>query len=178
LPGPNGGLGDGDQRLSTLETVMKNLAITAFALLAGLVTGPAANAATYTAHYDYVGKPALPDSQIDPQLQADTVTCDSIAGVQRTAPSTRYRNCMRQHGWQYRFVTRDRPDTARSADPNFRSNARLQRGHFIDHDSGMDCQNIGGASVCEPPNGTVQYYDPDQGLNCTRSGIVSVCSNF
>jgi hypothetical protein len=158
---------------------MKPVAITAFALLAGLVTGPFARAATYTAHYDYVGKPALPDSQIDSQIQADTVTCDSIAGVQRMTPSASYRSCMRQRGWQYRFVTRDRStDTATSTDPNFRSNARLQRGHFIDHDTGMDCQNIGGASVCTAPNGTVKYYDPDQGLNCTRSGIVSVCSNF
>ena len=44
--------------------------------------------------------------------------------------------------------------------------------------SGMDCENIGGASVCSPPNGMVRYYDPDQGLNCTRSGLVSVCSNM
>src|SRR5215471_20006492 len=111
---------------------MQKFAITAFALLAGLVTGTVAHAATYTAHYDYVGKPALPDSQIDPQLQADTVTCDSIAGVQRMAPSASYRSCMRQRGWQYRYVTRDRLlDTARSTDPNFRSNARLQAGHFI-----------------------------------------------
>lgn len=39
----------------------------------------------------------------------------------------------------------------------------------------MDCQNMGGASVCTPPNGTVRYYDPDQGLNCTRSGLVAIC---
>ena len=156
---------------------MKSLAIASFALLAGLAASPAANAATYTAHYDYVGKPALPDSQIDPQIQADTVICDSIAGVQRMAPSAAYRSCMRQHGWKYRYVTRDK-GSVQSADPNFRSNARLQPDHYIDRDSGMDCQNIRGAAVCSPPNGTVRYYDPEQGLNCTRSGIVSVCSNF
>jgi hypothetical protein len=32
--------------------------------------------------------------------------------------------------------------------------------------------------VCDPPNGTVHYYDPDQGLNCTRTGMMSVCSNM
>ena len=37
----------------------------------------------------------------------------------------------------------------------------------------MDCENIGGASVCGPPSGTVRYYDPDQGLNCTRSAFRS-----
>jgi hypothetical protein len=169
-PDTNGGLRDGDQRLTTLEIAMKTLAITAFALLTGLAAGPLAHAATYTSHYDHVGK----GSQSDAQLQADTVTCDGMAGVQRLAPSAAYRSCMQQHGWKYRYVTRDKE----SADPNFRSNARLQPGHFIDHDSGMDCQNVGGASVCGPPNGTVKYYDPDQGLNCTRSGIVSVCSNF
>jgi hypothetical protein len=81
---------------------------------------------------------------------------------------------MRQRGWQYRYVTRDRV----SDDPNFNSTARVAPGHYIDHDSGMDCQNMGGAAVCGPPNGTVKYYDPDQGLNCTRTGIVSVCSSF
>jgi hypothetical protein len=59
-----------------------------------------------------------------------------------------------------------------------RANVRLQPGHFIDHDNGMDCQNMGGAEVCVPPNGTVHYFDPDQGLNCTRTGLVSICSNL
>lgn len=40
------------------------------------------------------------------------------------------------------------------------------------------CENIGGVSVCGPPDGTVRYYDPAQGLNCTRSGPVSVRSNM
>jgi hypothetical protein len=42
----------------------------------------------------------------------------------------------------------------------------------------MSCQTIGGVAVCDPPQGTVKYYDPDQGLNCTRTGLVSICSNF
>src|ERR1700759_4892790 len=99
---------------------MKSLAIAAFALLAGLAIGPAANAATYTSHYDHVGR----GSQSDAQLQADTVTGDGIAGFQRLKPSAAYRSCMRQRGWQYRYVTLDKE----TADPNFRSNARLQPG--------------------------------------------------
>jgi hypothetical protein len=51
-------------------------------------------------------------------------------------------------------------------------------GHFIDHDNGMDCQNAGGAEVCDPPNGTVHYFDPDQNLPCTRTGAMSICSNM
>jgi hypothetical protein len=88
-----------------------------------------------------------------------------------------YRSCMLQHGWKFLSVTRVRVPTP-PADPNFSSNAKLKPGHFIDHDTGMDCENIGGASVCGPPSGTVRYYDPEQGLNCTRSGPVSVCSNM
>jgi hypothetical protein len=39
----------------------------------------------------------------------------------------------------------------------------------------MDCQNMGGAEVCDPPNGTVHYFDPDQNLPCTPPAI---CSNL
>lgn len=48
---------------------------------------------------------------------------------------------------------------------------------FIDPDTGMSCQNVGGASICSPPEGTVRYQNR-HGLNCTRTGIVSVCSNM
>jgi len=44
-------------------------------------------------------------------------------------------------------------------------------------DTGMSCRNIGGASICEPPQGTVHYQNR-HGLNCTRTGIVSFCSNL
>ena len=37
---------------------------------------------------------------------------------------------------------------------------------------------MGGASICESPNGTVHYFDSDQGLPCTRTGAVSICSNL
>jgi hypothetical protein len=42
----------------------------------------------------------------------------------------------------------------------------------------MDCQNMGGAEVCDPPNGTVHYFDPDQNLPCTRTGATAICSNL
>jgi hypothetical protein len=158
---------------------MTFITIARVAAIAGLLASSAANAASYdyTAHYDYVGKPALADAAIYNQLQLDTASCDSAIGVQRAAPSRAYRACMRQHGWAYRFVTRTRTQPA-PADPTFSSNAKLAPRHFIDHDNGMDCQNIGGAEVCTPPNGTVHYYDPDQGLTCTRTGLMSICSNM
>jgi hypothetical protein len=84
---------------------------------------------------------------------------------------------MQAHGWKYNFVTRVRSAPAQ-ADPYFSSNAKVPPGHFIDHDNGMDCQNTGGAEVCDPPNGTVHYFDPDQNLPCTRTGAMSVCSNL
>jgi hypothetical protein len=157
---------------------MTGKTITCIGSLVVLLLGSAAGAATFTAHYDYVGKVPLGDDAQDTQLDRDTQACDSAIGVQRAMPSKSYRSCMRQHGWTYRFLTRDKPQATSSRDPYFSSNAKLQPGHFIDHDNGMDCQNIGGAEVCDPPNGTVHYYDPEQGLSCTRTGIVSVCSNM
>jgi hypothetical protein len=158
---------------------MKHLALTRIAVCAALVMSSAAHAATYdyTSHYDYIRKPALPDAQIDAQIQADTVTCDSAVGVQRAMPSASYRSCMLQHGWKYTSLTRTRVPAA-PADPYFSSTAKVAPGHFIDHDSGMDCQNTGGAEVCDPPDGTVHYFDPDQNLACTRSGAMSICSNL
>jgi hypothetical protein len=158
---------------------MKHIALKHIALIAALIVGSAAHAANYnyTADYDYVFKPALSDAQIDPQIQADTVTCDNTIGGQYGMPSAAYRRCMLQHGWKYRSLSRTRIPAA-PADPYFSSNAKVAPGHFIDHDSGMDCQNIGGASVCGSPSGTVHYYDPEQGLTCTRTGLMSICSNM
>jgi hypothetical protein len=158
---------------------MKHIAIKHIAVFAALVVSSAANAATYdyTSHYDYILKPPLPDAQIDAQIQADTVTCDNAVGVQHAMPSARYRSCMLQHGWKYTSLTRTRVQAA-PADPYFSSNAKVAPGHFIDHDNGMDCQNTGGAEVCDPPNGTVHYFDPDQNLSCTRTGAMSICSNM
>jgi hypothetical protein len=159
---------------------MTRMTIAHIAAIAALLVSTAASAATYdyTAHFDYVGKPVLPDAAIDGQLQVDTASCDSTVGVQRAAPSAAYRTCMRQHGWAYRFVTRTRVQAAPSSDPYFSANVKLKPGHYIDHDNGMDCQNFGGVAVCDPPNGTVHYYDPEQGLPCTRTGIMSICSNM
>jgi len=155
---------------------MKPLAIAPLALLAAALAGGAAHAASYhyTDHWDYIAKRGLGAAEADDRLQADAATCDSMVGAQQGSPTATYRSCMRQHGWKFLSVTRERVPS----DPNFSSNARVAPGHFIDRDIGMDCQNMGGASVCTPPNGTVRYYDPDQGLNCTRTGLVSVCSSM
>jgi hypothetical protein len=141
------------------------------ALLATLVFGTAASAASYTGHYRYVGDPA---SHVDAKLQTDLATCDSIDGVQHTTPSKSYRSCMLQRGWKFLYETRDN-ETAPDATG---SNVKLKPGHYIDPKNGMDCQNSGGVEVCDPPNGTVRYFDPDQGLPCTRTGLVSICSNM
>jgi hypothetical protein len=159
--------------------VTKHTALKCAAVLAALIVGSVANAANYdyTEHYTDVRKPALSKAEFDGQLQADTVACDGIVGVQNAAPSAAYRSCMLQHGWKFTSLTRTRAQPA-PADPYFSSNARVAPGHFIDHDNGMDCQNAGGAEVCDPPQGTVHYFDPDEGLPCTRTGAMSVCSNM
>jgi hypothetical protein len=159
---------------------MKQVTLRHIAIFAALVVSPV-HAATYdyTEHYDDVHKPLLPHAAIDGQIRADTATCDAIVGVQRATPSGSYRNCMMQHGWKYSFVTRQRIRTTRApADPYFSSNVKVAPGHFIDHDSGMDCQNTGGAQVCDSPKGTVHYFDPDQNLTCTRTEMMSICTNM
>jgi hypothetical protein len=152
---------------------MKHIAIKSLAVFAALAVSSAANAGAYgyMSHYDYVGKTRLTNSQQDAQIQTDTASCDGAVGAQPAMPSAPYRSCMLQHGWKYTNLTRTK-------DPNFSSNAKVAPGHFIDHDNGMDCQNTGGAEVCDPPNGTVHYFDPDQNLPCTRTGAMSVCSNM
>ena len=155
---------------------MNSIVIRNAALLAAVLIGGAANAASYhyTDHWDYIRKPALSDAEFDAQLQADASACDRMVGPASGMPTRAYRSCMLQHGWKFLSVTRARvPDEP--ADPNFSSNAKVAPGHYIDHDNGMDCQNMGGAAICTPPNGTVRYYDPDQGLHCTRSGLVAIC---
>jgi len=141
------------------------------------IAGTAARATdyTYTEDYSPVGKGAHGDAQ----LQSDLGACDSMIGAQVAAPSASYRSCMLQHGWKYSYLSRTRVQTSRApADPYFSSNAKVAPGHFIDHDSGMDCQNVGGAEVCDAPQGTVHYFDPDQDLPCTRTGLMSICTNM
>ena len=158
---------------------MKPFATAPLVLLAAILAGGAVHAATYhyTDHWDYIRKPALGEAEFDARLQTDAATCDSMIGAQHGMPTSAYRSCMLRHGWKFLSVTRLRVPTD-PTDPNFSSNAKLKPGHFIDHDTGMDCENIGGASVCGPPSGTVRYHDPEQGLNCTRSGLVAICSNM
>jgi hypothetical protein len=150
---------------------MIRMTIAHVAAIASLLVSTAAGAASYTGHYKYVGPPS---QHSDDKLQADLATCDGVYGVQHATPSKSYLSCMRQQGWKFLYETRDK-DTGSGATS---SNVKLKPGHYIDRDSGMDCQNFGGVAVCDPPNGTVHYFDPDQGLPCTRTGIVSICSNM
>lgn len=158
---------------------MKHIPITHLALLAALVVGSAAQAATYdyTADYEPIQKATRTNAEWKQILQGDTATCDGAVGIQVRTPSAAYRACMQQRGWRFSHLIRNRVAPA-PRDPYFSANVKVRPGHFIDHDNGMECQNVGGAEICDPPNGTVHYYDPDQGLPCTRTGAMSICSNM
>jgi hypothetical protein len=94
--------------------------------------------------------------------------CYRQTGDSRSAADTEaFKSCMLTRG--YRWVS-----TKWVQDP---PRPRAKDDTFIDPDTGMSCQNVGGASVCSPPEGTVRYQNR-HGLNCTRTGIVSVCSNM
>jgi hypothetical protein len=93
--------------------------------------------------------------------------CYRQTGESRYGADTEvFNSCMLTRG--YRWVS-----TRWVQDPP----RRAQDDTVIDPDTGMSCQNVGGASVCSPPEGTVRYQNR-HGLNCTRTGIVSVCSNM
>jgi hypothetical protein len=48
---------------------------------------------------------------------------------------------------------------------------------FIDPNTGFSCRNIGGTSICEPPQGTVKYTNK-HGLICMRTGAMCFGSNL
>jgi hypothetical protein len=94
-------------------------------------------------------------------------SCYSQTGLSREAAATRrFKNCMKSRGYQW-------VSTKLVQDPPGKAND----GSFIDPDTGMSCRNFGGASICDPPQGTVHYRNR-HGLDCTRTGILSVCTSF
>ena len=93
--------------------------------------------------------------------------CYSKTGMSRDKADTQaFKDCMKGRGyyWLSTKVVQD-------------AHSRQKDDTFIDPDTGMSCRNIGGASICDPPQGTVKCQNR-HGLNCTRTGIVSVCSNL
>jgi hypothetical protein len=151
---------------------MKRIALAA-AFLLSVISAPAiADNDQYD--FDLIHRPAgVTDAQVNAGVQDATRACDPAQ--RQSYGSRQFLGCMRRHG--YKFVRIEHQKSA-PADPYFSSDAKLRHGHFIDHDTGMDCQSNGFADICMPPNGTVRYFDPDQGLPCTRTGLMSVCSNM
>jgi hypothetical protein len=93
--------------------------------------------------------------------------CYSQTGLSRDDADTRaFKDCMKGRGFRW-LATKEVQDAP----------GRKRDDSFIDPDTGMSCRNIGGASICDPPQGTVKYQNR-HGLNCTRTGIVSICSNL
>jgi len=67
------------------------------------------------------------------------------------------------------------PDSG--GDALFSAHVKLAPGHYIDRDTGLDCQDAGVVTACGPPEGTVRFFDPVQGARCTRTGAAVLCSN-
>ena len=119
------------------------------------VLGAVIGARADTSTYYWQGKGPWNDAQ----LQAAAQVCDQHYGVVENGAitSANYKRCMLKQGWKYG------------------STARVQT--YIDSDTGMSCRDVGGASICEPPQGTVKYTNK-HGLSCTRTGAMSVCTNL
>jgi len=105
---------------------------------------------------------------------AASASCFTQTGTSpEAAPTQAYKDCMNAQGFRW-MATKLLKDP-----PAKRAASAIPAGHFIDSDTGMLCQDSGGASICVPPpdNMTVRYTSK-HGLNCTRTGAASVCSNL
>ncbi len=74
-----------------------------------------------------------------------------------------FRRCMRARGWVLDHVVEDTPSTAPTP------------ATYIDPETGMECHDVGIAAVCDPPSGTVYYYNK-HGRPCRRTGLVAICT--
>ena len=125
-----------------------------------LLLGGALTAQADTSIYRNISK----QPRGDQELQVATQYCTARIGPDRNGVRTspQFKRCMLGQGWRWRRTQVVKKDPS----------------HYIDPDTGMDCQSTGwGAAVCSPPSGTVRYINR-HGLNCERTGIVSVCTNF
>jgi hypothetical protein len=158
---PDGALSD--KRENGLKP-MKRAVIAATLLLCPLAPAFA------TTHYEMTWRDMVrPHGHKRSQMvyDADLNTCYDQTGQSReTASTPGFKTCMKSRGyrWISTRLVRDPPDKARDDS-------------FIDPDTGMSCRNIGGASICEPPQGTVRYINK-HGLSCTRTGAASICTNL
>ena len=153
---------------------MKRAGYAAF-VLAALLIAPALADESYV--FDFIHRgPHKGDAEVDAAVRVATQACDP-AGRQDYA-GRRFLACMRGKGLKFVRIDRTKEASGGGGDPDFSSNVKLAPGDFIDHDSGLDCVNSGGASFCTSPQGTVHYFDPDEGVPCTRTGGAAICSNL
>jgi hypothetical protein len=106
--------------------------------------------------------------------KAASASCFTQTGTSpEAAPTQAYKDCMNAQGFRWMATKLLKDPPAKQAVSG------IPAGHFIDSDTGMLCQDSGGASICVPPpdNMTVRYTSK-HGLNCTRIGAAAVCSNL
>jgi hypothetical protein len=106
--------------------------------------------------------------------KAASASCFTQTGTSpEDAPTQAYKDCMNAQGFRLLSSKLVKDAPAKQA-------ARgIPAGHFIDSDTGMLCQDSGGAAICVPPPADMTiHYTNKHGLNCTRTGGVSVCSNL
>jgi hypothetical protein len=107
-------------------------------------------------------------------VNAASASCFTQTGTSpEAAPTQAYKDCMNAQGFRWMATKLLKYPPAKQAASG------IPAGHFIDQDTGMLCQDSGGASICVPPpdNMTVRYTNK-HGLGCTRTGAMSVCSNL
>lgn len=106
--------------------------------------------------------------------KAASALCFTQTGTSPEAsPTQAYRDCMNAQGFRWMATKLLKDPPAKQA------TSGIPAGHFIDSDTGMLCQDSGGAAICVPPPAdmTIRYTNK-HGLGCTRTGAMSICSNL
>jgi hypothetical protein len=105
---------------------------------------------------------------------AASASCFTQTGTSPEAtPTQPYKDCMKAQGFRWMATKLVKDPPAKQAATG------IPAGHFIDDDTGMLCQDSGGASICVPPPADMTiHYTNKHGLGCTRTGAMSVCSNM
>jgi hypothetical protein len=139
----------------------------------GLVSLSPALASQYNIAFHDTQRPAGHHRRLA-VAKAASATCFTQTGTSpEDAPTQAYKDCMNAQGFRWMATKLFKDPPAKQAASG------IPAGRFIDSDTGMLCQDSGGAAICVPPpdNMTVRYTNK-HGLGCTRTGAVSVCSNL
>jgi hypothetical protein len=146
--------------VAVTRKTLRRLAMVTALLAAPVVLGVQGASADTQIFRDVLRPHGVARSQA--QKIADGRACGASADNTFTHAAA-FRKCMRARGWVLERIVPDAPPSS-GASPS-----------YIDPETGMECHNAGIAAICDPPSGTVYYYNK-HGRPCRRTGLLAVCT--